>query len=71
MLSVRLWHVVFAFGWEQIALVMPGYLKHFTIAYTFMRWCRGECFEHLSLFQPSPRTYRDCRNSLFCSPFAS
>ena len=25
--------LVFAFGWEQIALVMPGYLKHFTIAY--------------------------------------
>jgi ABC-type transport system involved in multi-copper enzyme maturation permease subunit len=25
--------LVFAFGWEPIALVMPGYLKHFTIAY--------------------------------------
>jgi ABC-2 type transport system permease protein len=25
--------LVFAFGWEQIALVMPGYLKRFTIAY--------------------------------------
>lgn len=25
--------LVFAFGWEQIALAMPGYLKHFTIAY--------------------------------------
>jgi ABC-type transport system involved in multi-copper enzyme maturation permease subunit len=25
--------LVFAFGWEQIALVMPGYLRHFTIAY--------------------------------------
>ena len=25
--------LAFAFGWEQIALVMPGYMKRFTIAY--------------------------------------
>jgi ABC-type transport system involved in multi-copper enzyme maturation permease subunit len=25
--------LVFAFGWEQIALVLPGYLRRFTIAY--------------------------------------
>ena len=25
--------LVFAFGWEQVALLMPGYLKQFTIAY--------------------------------------
>ncbi len=25
--------LVFAFGWEPIALLLPGYLKHFTIAY--------------------------------------
>jgi ABC-2 type transport system permease protein len=25
--------LVFAFGWEQVAMVMPGYLKRFTIAY--------------------------------------
>jgi hypothetical protein len=25
--------LVFAFGWEPIALVMPGYLKYLTIAY--------------------------------------
>jgi ABC-type transport system involved in multi-copper enzyme maturation permease subunit len=25
--------LVFAFGWEQVALVMPGYLKRFTLAY--------------------------------------
>jgi ABC-2 type transport system permease protein len=25
--------LVFAFGWEQVALLMPGYLKRFTIAY--------------------------------------
>ena len=25
--------LVFAFGWEQIALVMPGYLRRFTLAY--------------------------------------
>jgi ABC-type multidrug transport system permease subunit len=25
--------LVFAFGWEQIALLMPGYLKRFTLAY--------------------------------------
>jgi ABC-type transport system involved in multi-copper enzyme maturation permease subunit len=25
--------LIFAFGWEQIALVLPGYLKRFTIAY--------------------------------------
>jgi ABC-2 type transport system permease protein len=25
--------LVFAFGWEQITLLMPGYLKRFTIAY--------------------------------------
>ena len=23
--------LVFAFGWEQVALVMPGYLKRFTL----------------------------------------
>jgi len=25
--------LVFAFGWEQVALLMPGYLKRFTVAY--------------------------------------
>jgi ABC-2 type transport system permease protein len=25
--------LVFAFGWEQIAMVLPGYMKRFTIAY--------------------------------------
>lgn len=25
--------LVFAFGWEQVALVMPGYMRRFTIAY--------------------------------------
>ena len=25
--------LVFVFGWEQVALVMPGYLKRFTFAY--------------------------------------
>jgi hypothetical protein len=25
--------LVFAFGWEQVALLMPGYLKQFTLAY--------------------------------------
>jgi ABC-type multidrug transport system permease subunit len=25
--------LVFAFGWEQLALLMPGYLKRFTLAY--------------------------------------
>lgn len=25
--------LVFAFGWEQVALLMPGYLKRFTLAY--------------------------------------
>jgi ABC-2 type transport system permease protein len=25
--------LVFAFGWEQVAMVMPGYLKRFTVAY--------------------------------------
>jgi ABC-2 type transport system permease protein len=25
--------LVFIFGWEQVALVFPGYLKHFTVAY--------------------------------------
>ena len=25
--------LVFAFGWEQVVLVLPGYLKQFTIAY--------------------------------------
>lgn len=25
--------LVFAFGWEQIALLVPGYLRHFTVAY--------------------------------------
>ena len=25
--------LVFAFGWEQVALLMPGYLKGFTVAY--------------------------------------
>ena len=25
--------LVFAFGWEQVAMVMPGYMRRFTIAY--------------------------------------
>ena len=25
--------LIFAFGWEQVALLMPGYLKRFTVAY--------------------------------------
>jgi len=25
--------LVFAFGWEQVAMVVPGYLKRFTVAY--------------------------------------
>jgi ABC-2 type transport system permease protein len=25
--------LVFAFGWEQVAMVMPGYLRQFTLAY--------------------------------------
>ena len=25
--------LVFAFGWEQVAMLMPGYLKRFTVAY--------------------------------------
>jgi hypothetical protein len=25
--------LVFAFGWEQLALLMPGYLRRFTLAY--------------------------------------
>jgi ABC-2 type transport system permease protein len=25
--------LVFAFGWEQVALIMPGYLRRFTVAY--------------------------------------
>ena len=25
--------LVFAFGWEQVVLALPGYLKRFTIAY--------------------------------------
>jgi hypothetical protein len=25
--------LVFAFGWEQVAMLMPGYLKRFTLAY--------------------------------------
>ena len=25
--------LVFAFGWEQVAMVLPGYMKRFTIAY--------------------------------------
>src|SRR5687768_1791938 len=25
--------LIFAFGWEQVAMVMPGYLRRFTIAY--------------------------------------
>jgi hypothetical protein len=25
--------LVFAFGWEQLAMLMPGYLRRFTLAY--------------------------------------
>ena len=25
--------LIFAFGWEQVVMAMPGYLKQFTIAY--------------------------------------
>jgi len=33
--ELKSWRVglVFAFGWEQLALIMPGYLRRFTLAY--------------------------------------
>jgi ABC-type transport system involved in multi-copper enzyme maturation permease subunit len=32
-LGLAVYGAVFAFGWEQVALALPGYLKQFTIAY--------------------------------------
>jgi ABC-type transport system involved in multi-copper enzyme maturation permease subunit len=33
--------LVFAFGWEQVALVLPGYLRRFTLAYHLDSVFRG------------------------------
>ena len=35
--------LVFAFGWEQVALVMPGYLRRFTLAHYLQVWSRTPC----------------------------
>jgi ABC-2 type transport system permease protein len=59
--------LVFAFGWEQIALVMPGYLKHFTIAYYLQALVpQGIPSENtLSLFQTIARDVPSTAESLF------
>jgi hypothetical protein len=35
--------LVFVFGWEQIALLVPGYVKRFTVAHYVQGWCRTRC----------------------------
>jgi ABC-type transport system involved in multi-copper enzyme maturation permease subunit len=42
--------LVFAFGWEQIALIVPGYLRRFTLAYHLEAVFRGAPSATSSLF---------------------
>jgi ABC-type transport system involved in multi-copper enzyme maturation permease subunit len=47
--------LVFAFGWEPIALVMPGYLKYFTISYHLQVLMPISAADTLSLLQAVSR----------------
>jgi ABC-type transport system involved in multi-copper enzyme maturation permease subunit len=42
--------LVFAFGWEQVALIVPGYLRRFTLAYHLERIFQGAPEAASSLF---------------------
>jgi ABC-type transport system involved in multi-copper enzyme maturation permease subunit len=42
--------LVFAFGWEQVALLVPGYLRRFTLAYHLEAVFRGTPAALTSLF---------------------
>jgi ABC-type transport system involved in multi-copper enzyme maturation permease subunit len=42
--------LVFAFGWEQVALIVPGYLRRFTLAYHLETVFRGAPSATSSLF---------------------
>ncbi len=60
--------LVFAFGWEQIALVMPGYLKYVTIAY-YLQALAPQAIpaeDTLSLLQAASRDVLSAASSLFC-----
>ena len=60
--------LVFAFGWEQIALVMPGYLKYVTIAY-YLQALAPQAIpaeDTLSLLQAASRDVPSAASSLFC-----
>lgn len=64
--------LVFAFGWEQIALVMPGYLKHLTIAY-YLQALTPQAMPSentLSLLQAAAPDVPSTAESLFWLSFA-
>ena len=59
--------LVFAFGWEQIALVMPGYLRYATVAY-YLRALVPQVtpgWDTLSLFQSAAGDVPSAPASLF------
>ena len=59
--------LVFAFGWEQIALVVPGYLKRFTITY-YLDGLVPQAMpaeDSLSLFQSAARDVPSAAASIF------
>jgi ABC-type transport system involved in multi-copper enzyme maturation permease subunit len=63
--------LVFAFGWEPIALVMPGYLKYLTIVY-YLQALAPQAMpaeETLSLLQAAPRDAPSAVTSLLCLVF--
>jgi ABC-2 type transport system permease protein len=60
--------LVFAFGWEPIALVMPGYLKHLTIAY-YLQALAPQAMpanDTLSLLQGASLGVPSAASSLIC-----
>ena len=63
--------LVFAFGWESIALVMPGYLKFLTIAY-YLQSLAPQAMpadDTPSLFQAAPQAGPSVATSLICLLF--
>lgn len=64
--------LVFAFGWEQVALVMPGYLKRFTLAYYVQALVPHAMPSNstTSILQALLRDVPSTATALFCLMFA-
>ena len=50
--------LVFAFGWEQLALLLPGYQRRLTIAYYLQAWRSIRCPRRAS-GEPSEALFRE------------